>query len=137
MKKIFLTMVVAMMSIVTMQAEGYDYPYLTFQTTSGEQTSVAVEGLSLTVDGGNIVTSAGATFALSSLDKMYFTSADVTAIDNVSANDNANLDGSVTVYTQDGAKVGAFANMKSALPQLPKGAYIIKGGSGTIKVMKQ
>ena len=137
MRKVFLTMVVAMIGIVTMQAEGYEYPYLTFQTTTGELTSVAVDGLTLTMDGGNIVTSTGATFALSSLDKMYFTSDNVTAIENVNANDNANLDGNVTVYTQDGAMVGTFANMKSALPGLPKGAYIIKGVSGTIKLMKQ
>ena len=71
-----------------MLAESYDYPYLTFQTTAGELTSVAVDGLSLTVDNGSIVTSTGKTFDLSSLDKMYFTSADVTAIDNVNANGN-------------------------------------------------
>jgi len=132
MKKVFLTLM-AMLGMATAQA--YDYPYLTFQTTAGELTSVAVDGLSLTVDNGSIVTSTGKTFDLSSLDKMYFTSADVTAIDNVNA--NGNVDGSVTVYTQDGAMVGTFANMKSALPGLPKGAYIIKGVSGTIKVMKQ
>ncbi|MBR4276609.1 MAG: hypothetical protein IKQ32_06550 [Prevotella sp.] len=137
MRKIILTAVVAMMSIITMQAEGYDYPFLTFQTTTGELTSVAVDGLTLTVDDGNIVTSAGATFALSSLAKMYFTSADVTAIENVNANDNGNLDGSITVYTHDGAMVGTFGSIKSALPQLRKGAYIVKGISGTIKVMKQ
>lgn len=133
MKKFFLTLM-AMLGMATAQA--YDYPYLTFETTDGTKTSVSTESIEITLT-GTTITAGGQSFDLTTLSKMYFSESDVTAIENVNANDNANLDGNVTVYTQDGAMVGTFANMKSALPQLPKGAYIIKGVSGTIKLMKQ
>ena len=131
MKKFFLTLM-AMLGMATAQA--YDYPYLTFETTDGTKTSVSTESIEITLT-GTTITAGGQSFDLTTLSKMYFSESDVTAIENVNGNDNGN--GIVKVYTQDGAMVGTFANMKSALPGLPKGAYIIKGVSGTTKVMKQ
>ena len=55
----------------------YALPYLAFETTDGEVLSVAVEGLTFTLDDATLTATdsegAAYTFALSSLSKMYFT----------------------------------------------------------------
>ncbi|MBP3773925.1 MAG: hypothetical protein ILA34_01085 [Bacteroidaceae bacterium] len=85
MKKVFL-FVLALIGIATAQADGYAYPYLTFEGTQGA-TSLAVESITFTIQDGKLLVANGVstqTFTLSDLSKMYFSKNDVTAIPAVS-----------------------------------------------------
>ena len=52
MRKILLMMTVM---AATIAVHAYDYPYLTLQTADGTETSVAVDGLVLTISNGQLV----------------------------------------------------------------------------------
>ena len=130
MKKKTIVLSALLAGVLPVVADTYDY--LTFQTTGGEQVSVAVENLSLTVDGGHLVATNGEgsqTFQLSDLAKMYFSS-EPTAVTGVSQS----ATGKVKVYDTTGAPRGQYPSEADAIGRLSKGGvYIIKSEGETVK----
>lgn len=124
MKKILLSFM-ALMGVLTAQAESYSY--LTFETTDGAKVSVSTTGLSLSIS-GTMLTAGSQTFTLSNLNRMYFSTTDESTTTGIKAIDSSQLsiDESVEVYDLQGHKVE-----KS---QMRNGAYIVKTKNGTFKI---
>lgn len=132
MKKLLFT---TLITLGTLQAQAYDYPYLVFQNTEGTTTVIAVESLSITISDGQLVaTNADGTqsFALADLSKMYFTQqADLTGISNASTQE----DEVVEVFTTGGIKLGKYLNIKEAKTSLKPGLYILKSKQKSFKIV--
>lgn len=115
-------------------ARAFDYPYLTFQTVDGVQTSVPVGSLVMSVGEGNlIVTNSDLSqiFVLSNLTKMYFsTSAAPTGVGSPVSDDS----GDVEVFSTSGLSIGRFSGIKDAQMHLPRGIYVVKTSHGVRKV---
>ncbi len=129
MRKAILTLMIV---VGALAARAYDYPYLAFETASGEVTTVAVESLALSFSGGNLVAtdSEGThTFALTDLKRMCFTTSSTSVIDTTLA-----ADGEVEVYNIAGVELGRFAGIDDARRSLPSGIYLIKTNRGTQKI---
>lgn len=129
MRKAVLTLLIA---VTALAARAYDYPYLAFETTGGEVTTVAVESLSLAIaDGSLVATNAEGThtFALSELSSMRFcvspTSVAATDID---------FNSEVQVVSVSGIEFGRFANIDEARKALPAGVYLMKSNKQTLKI---
>lgn len=58
-------------------AQAITFPYLTFETSGGEKTSVEANGLTMTISGTNLMVGAQS-FGLANLSKMYFSAEDET-----------------------------------------------------------
>lgn len=86
MKKILLICLVAVtlpaMAQDISEASGFDYPYLVFTDTEGNEQAFAAEGLSMTIEkGGLVVVNSEKTteVSLENLSKMYFSETEPTA----------------------------------------------------------
>lgn len=110
-----------MLGTLSMQAD--DYSYLTFQTTAGEKVSVSTESLTLSIS-GTTLTAGGNTFTLTNLSKMYFTTADVTAIAQVNIDE---LSEKAEIYDLKGRKVSK--------KEMVKGVYLVKTQGKTYKMI--
>lgn len=132
MKKLLFT---TLITLGTLQAQAYDYPYLVFQNTEGTTTVIAVESLSITISDGQLVaTNADGTqsFALTDLSKMYFTQqADLTGISNAATQE----DEVVEVFTTGGIKLGKYLNINEAKSSLKPGLYILKSKQKSFKIV--
>ena len=132
MKKLLFT---TLITLGTLQAQAYDYPYLVFQNTEGTTTVIAVESLSITnSDGQHVATNADGTqsFALTDLSKMYFTQqADLTGISNAGTQE----DEVVEVFTTGGIKLGKYLNINEAKSSLKPGLYILKSKQKSFKIV--
>ena len=132
MKKLLFT---TLITLGTLQAQAYDYPYLVFQNTEGTTTVIAVESLSITISDGQLVaTNADGTqsFALTDLSKMYFTQqADLTGISNAATQE----DEVVEVFTKGGIKLGKYLNINEAKSSLKPGLYILKSKQKSFKIV--
>ena len=126
MRKFILTMVVAMIGIITIHAESYDYPYLTFETTDGTKTSVSTESIEITLT-ETTITAGGQTFDLSNLSKMYFSETDVTAVNEVKQAEDVFTNGEI--YDLQGRRVERS--------QMKQGVYIVKTKNGNLKLNVQ
>lgn len=126
MKKVLLVLLM-MTGMLTAHAESYTH--LTFEKSDGTLTSVALSSLSITIS-GTTLTAGDQSFALADLTKMYFTTADVTAIDEV----NTAVNGEVEVFSMSGIAMGKFTTMQEAMSSLRTGVYIVKSNGKTIKV---
>ncbi|MBE6312774.1 MAG: hypothetical protein E7076_06435 [Bacteroidales bacterium] len=127
MKKLWLFFLL-MCSAVT---HAYDYPYLVFQTSNGELTTVSVESLTMSVSDENLqVTNidGDTSFPILALSKMYFDS-ETTAMPQV----QGCFSEKVVVFSVVGTQMGVFSSEAEALDALPRGVYIIKSNSGIIK----
>ncbi len=123
MRKATLLILFAVCSIAV-QAQSYEY--LTFTTTSGEE-SLKSSGLTITFSDGSLIAAnseESKSFPLSSLTKFYFSDT-AAAIESVAADIDDN--GAVDVYNTSGQYVGRFSNTASAASGLCKGIYVIKG----------
>ena len=111
----------------------YSYPYLAFETADGNALTVAVDGLTFTLDDTTLTATDSEgnayTFALSSLSKMYFTD-EATAIQPLRS-DSAEK---VEVFCTDGTSAGCFANVTAARAALSPGVYVLKGKHLTLKL---
>ena len=125
MKK-FVLLLVALVGVLTIQAE--DYTYLTFETTDGAKTSVDVSSLPVTINLDNSTLTIGnQTFVLADLSKMYFsTQSETTGISQIE-NGELETDNSADFYDLQGHKVSK--------DQLRKGVYIVKTQSRTYKMV--
>ncbi len=122
MKKIFILLTV-LLATLTAQAEGYTY--LTFETTDGAKASVAVENLTLTIN-GTTLTAGSQQFTLSNLSKMYFSTSDETAT-GIEEINSAAIEEATDIYDLQGHKVSK--------EQMKKGVYIVKTNSRTYKMV--
>ena len=122
MKKIFILLTV-LLATLTAQAEGYTY--LTFETTDGAKASVAVENLTLTIN-GTTLTAGSQQFTLSNLSKMYFSTSDETAT-GIEEINSASIEEATDIYDLQGHKVSK--------EQMRKGVYIVKTNSRTYKMV--
>ena len=122
MKKIFILLTV-LLATLTAQAEGYTY--LTFETTDGAKASVAVENLTLTIN-GTTLTAGSQQFTLSNLSKMYFSASDETAT-GIEEINSAAIEEATDIYDLQGHKV--------TKEQMKKGVYIVKTNSRTYKMV--
>lgn len=132
MKKILILLMVLMAKGLSVQADDYTYPYLTFETSGGNIVSVPVSSLTLTIADGTL-TAGSQSFSLSELSKMYFSTADVTAIDEVADNTSEGVE----IFTLDGLSLGKFNRMNEATATLKRGVYIVRSNRGTIKIAVQ
>ena len=79
MRRTFLLLLLAV-AISAFADGGYDYPFMVFTTTDGQQTAVPVEGLQMNVSGGVLTVEAGeqtVAFQLENLAEMHFAETDV------------------------------------------------------------
>ena len=132
-KAVFLA--VFTMAAVWAHAAEYDYPYLTFTTSSGIQ-SVSTTGLTMTISGTNLVAtnnSTTLTLPLSSLTAMEFTSSATTGISTV--NNTGKDKSSVAVYTLSGVSLGNFASGDIARASLKSGVYLFQSKGKTNKII--
>lgn len=124
MKKIALTLLI-LVGTLTAHADGYTY--LTFETTDGTKASVAIESLTLSIN-GTTLTAGTQQFTLSNLSKMYFSTTDesTTGIESISIE---SLDEATDIYDLQGHKV--------TKAQMRRGVYIVKTKSKTYKMVKK
>jgi hypothetical protein len=124
MKKIALTLLI-LVGTLTAHADGYTY--LTFETTDGTKASVAIESLTLSIN-GTTLTAGTQQFTLSNLSKMYFSTTDesTTGIESISIE---SLDEATDIYDLQGHKV--------TKEQMRRGVYIVKTKSKTYKMVKK
>lgn len=123
MKRLLLTLAVVM-GILTAHADETVYPYLTFETTDIGIVSVPVESLDITIS-GTTLTAGDKTFVLSNLNKMYFSTSNVST--DVKTFIVTNWNDITAIYDLNGRKVARL--------QMQKGAYIVKTKSGTYKLV--
>ena len=120
---------------MTLPVMAYEYPYLTFTTADGVDTSVTVSNLKIVYSDGQLVaTYAGGThsFPLSNMAKMCFATAP-SGVDKVVTGQDASLP--VQVFNVAGAQVETYDNTPQALNQLEQGVYIFRNSSRTFKVV--
>lgn len=102
-----------------------DFHYLTFETTDGAKASVEINSLSMTIDGTTLA-AGNQTFALTNLNKMYFSVSDETTTTGIRQLENLDSQDILAIYDLQGHQVE-----KS---QLKKGVYIVKTKGGTYKI---
>ena len=80
MKKLLIAVAACTMALLTRADGGYDYPYMVFTTTDGQQTTVPTDGLQMEfVDGTLKVTSQTGelTLPMDNLAEMHFSETDI------------------------------------------------------------
>ena len=130
MGKVFIT---AVMVLIGMSVSAEDYNYLTFETSSGTTTSVALSNLKITFANGKLVAVNSATstsLTLSELSKMYFSNTSSTGIESVGTSTTT----SVKAYTVTGMFIGEFASVNEATQNLKKDVYVVKADDKTFKI---
>lgn len=110
------------------------YAFLMLATTSGMKTTMAVEGLEITVNGSQIVAANNAerrTFSLSDLATMQFTNETVaTAIDAATMPDD---DEGVDVFSLSGMALGHYTSIDDCRDKLTPGVYVVRQAGKTTK----
>lgn len=119
MKKIIITLIL-LARIITAQAD--DYPYLTFETYSGETVSVEFSSdISLVFSSTTLKVGNQKTFNLKDLKKMYFTP--------------SNISTGIQTVNVDEYKVYGYYDLQGRPVEKPtKGIYVIKTSKGNKKV---
>ena len=126
MKKVLL-FITFMIGMLTVHAE--EYAYLTFETTDGAKISVPASSLTITIS-GTTLTAGTQSFTLSNLDKMYFSTSDLTSGIESLENVRLTIDEATDIYDLQGRKVSK--------DQLRSGqVYIVKTKSGIYKIAMQ
>lgn len=119
----------------TCNADNDVYPFMTFETTEGEKTTVATEMLEMVFSGGNLLVRNNEqtlSMPLLSLKRMYFSEM-TSGVENViSADDEGRRD----VYTVGGMRLGGDAKTVKDGNAMP-GIYLIKKGNVTRKVLER
>lgn len=119
----------------SLTANAYDYPYLAFEKSDGTVTTVAVESLTMTVSGGQLVATNGdgsLSFTLSELSKMYFSSTPTGISDVAAAGEEE-----VEVFSVSGMSLGKYATASDATracKTMKQGIYVLKSKSNVLKI---
>ena len=120
-------MILTLLSVITLATRAADYNYLVFTLNDGsEQAIVATNSITFT-DGNLVATTADETLAtipLTTLQKMQFSESNTTAISALPLDGQDDIK---AIYDLQG-------RMMPLNTQLPKGTYIVKTSSRTIKV---
>jgi hypothetical protein len=131
MKRNLITLFIA--GLLSLPASASDYNYLTLTLQNGQEQSLVASGLTITFSGGNLVATVGGTtttIALSSLEKMAFTT-EATSISTVeTAKDGAPLH----AYSLQGIDLGTFDSVDQLRSQCGKGVYVVKQNDRTSKI---
>jgi len=115
MKKLILSVFMALAGTATVFADGYSY--LTFVLTDGNKISVNVSSLKLTIS-GTTLTNGSDYFSLANLSSMHFSTSDESTTTGISAITPASIDDATQIYDLQGKKITP--------EQMSKGVYIIR-----------
>lgn len=110
-----------------LKAQAGDFRYLTFEMKDGVKTSVDVSSLALTIN-DRILTVASKSFAISNLNRMYFSASDETTT-GIELLTSELLDEAVEVYDLKGHKV-----QKN---KIKNGVYVVKTKERIFKLVKK
>lgn len=131
MKKILCMMMVVFATQV--QAADYEFPYLILTTGSGSQVALAVDGLEMTFEKGQLVAKnalGSTTFTLSDLTSMQFSQNNTGVIDAVTGMPTAGSEGNETMYDLAGRR--AYRQGTA----VRKGVYVVRKANGeTSKIL--
>ncbi len=123
MKKALLFLVI-MMGALSVHADDYTYPYLTFVTTDGSKASVSVSGLSITIS-GTTLTAGSKSFTLTNLSSMHFSTTDETT---------TGISEIMTTDLNEATEIYDLRGMQVSKDQMRRGVYVVKTKNGTFKV---
>lgn len=122
------TMILILLSVITLVTRAADYNYLVFTLTDGSEQAIVAANLNITFTDGNLVATTAnetlATIPLASLQKMQFSETNTAGISALPIDGQDNIK---AIYDLQG-------HMMPLDTQLPKGTYIVKTSSRTIKV---
>ena len=122
------TMILSLLCALFMGAQAADYNYLVFTLNDGSEQAIVASNLNITFTDGNLVATTAnetlATIPLASLQKMQFSESNATGISALPLDSNDDIK---AIYDLQG-------RMMPLDTQLPKGTYILKTSSRTIKV---
>ncbi len=132
-KKTMRKLILMLVALVCVAVHANDkFGYLAFADKNGEIKTISVEGLKLTIVGGELVAQNADTkesFSLADLSKMYFSKEAQSGIENIDIKNN----GKVTIYSTGGVKIGEFENIGAAQKHLDTGVYVVKSEKLTYK----
>lgn len=131
MKKKIVLVALSLLSVAAMQADSYSH--LTFQKKDGSCLSFPVASLAMVVSGEKLLVYAGSensAIDVSDLSCMYFSTADVTGIQEVEKKV-----GMLKVYSLQGVKYGCFESMEEMRSSVPAGVYVIRQQGKTQKMI--
>lgn len=109
------------------------FPFLTFDSSDGSALSVDVASVVMTYSDGKLMVSSGGVsqqLDVAGLDSMYFSSDDLTLINDVSQEEAS---GAKTLYTVAGVRVGEFSGSLDG--RVSPGLYIVRQGRRTSKIV--
>ena len=120
-------MILTLLCALYLGARAADYNYLVFTLNDGSEQAIVANGLNITFTDGNLVAATAsetlATIPLATLQKMQF-SESTTGISDLPTDGDDDIK---AIYDLQG-------RMMPLNTQLPKGTYIVKTSSRTIKV---
>lgn len=120
--------ILTLLSVITMATRAADYNYLVFTLNDGSEQVIVATNLNITFTDGNLVATTAnetlATIPLATLQKMQFSESNTTDISGLQLDSQDDIK---AIYDLQG-------RMMPLNTQLPKGTYIVKTSSRTIKV---
>ena len=120
--------ILTLLSVITMATRAADYNYLVFTLNDGSEQVIVATNLNITFTDGNLVATTAnetlATIPLATLQKMQFSESNATSISGLPLDSQDDIK---AIYDLQGRTMPLNT-------QLPKGTYIVKTSSRTIKV---
>ena len=120
--------ILTLLSVITMATRAADYNYLVFTLNDGSEQAIVATNLNITFTDGNLVATTAnetlATIPLATLQKMQFSESNTTDISGLQLESQDDIK---AIYDLQGRTMPLNT-------QLPKGTYIVKTSSRTIKV---
>ena len=120
--------ILTLLSVITMATWAADYNYLVFTLNDGSEQVIVATNLNITFTDGNLVATTAnetlATIPLATLQKMQFSESNTTDISGLQLESQDDIQ---AIYDLQGRTMPLNT-------QLPKGTYIVKTSSRTIKV---
>ena len=121
-------MILTLLSVITLATRAADYNYLVFTLNDGSEQAIVATNLNITFTDGNLVATTAnetlATIPLATLQKMQFSESNTTDISGLQLESQDDIK---AIYDLQGRTMPLNT-------QLPKGTYIVKTSSRTIKV---
>lgn len=120
--------ILTLLSVITLATRAADYNYLVFTLNDGSEQAIVATNLNITFTDGNLVATTAnetlATIPLATLQKMQFSESNTTDISGLQLDSQDDIK---AIYDLQGRTMPLNT-------QLPKGTYIVKTSSRTIKV---
>ena len=120
--------ILTLLSVITLATRAADYNYLVFTLNDGSEQVIVATNLNITFTDGNLVATTAnetlATIPLATLQKMQFSESNTTDISGLQLESQDDIQ---AIYDLQGRTMPLNT-------QLPKGTYIVKTSSRTIKV---